>query len=368
MEPDVAFFSFSQAPAQLTDQWRAGVDRVMKSGVFVGGPEVTAFEEEFARYCAAAHCVGVANGLDALSIALRAVGIGNGHRVAVPGHTFVATWLAVIAVGAEPVGVDVDAHGIMDLDQLESLSPTPDAVIPVHLHGQLVDIPRIVTWAAGRGVRVVEDCAQAHGARAEGWSPGGLSHAAAFSFYPSKNLGCLGDGGAIVTQRPEVAGIAREIRNYGASEADKYRHVRLGVNSRLDPIQAAVLCANLPYLDEWNSRRRHIAARYLEVFRDREGHTKPLLMSTDASVWHHFVLLSPDRDALRARLLRRGISTEVHYPHMAGLEIAHLTGRECSGLAASEAMARSVLSVPLHQWLPLADVERVASALEEECT
>ena len=351
MEPEVPFFSFSQAPDDLTGAWRSAIDRVVSSGILVGGPEVRTFEEEFAAYCRVGNCVGVANGLDALSIALRALGIGPGHRVAVPGHTFIATWLAVAAVGAEPVGVDVDSRGLMDLGTLDALTPAPDAVVPVHIHGQLVDIPRLVAWAAPRGVVVVEDAAQAHGARGDGWGPGTLTDAAAFSFYPSKNLGCLGDGGGIVTRTRDVADRARELRNYGADESDKYRHRRLGVNSRLDPMQAAVLRTSLPHLDAWNARRRRIAARYLDALGEQGARIVPLVSTPLDSVWHHFVVLSPERDALRARLLARGIRTEVHYPHMAGAEMAELTGVASPDLARSAEIAGTTVSLPLHPWL-----------------
>jgi dTDP-3-amino-3,4,6-trideoxy-alpha-D-glucose transaminase len=360
---DVAYLSFRGAPPQLRAAWQDAMARVVDSGIFVGGPEVRAFEDAFADHCGIDHCVGVGNGLDALALALRSAGIGPGHRVAVPGHTFIATWLAVLAAGAEPVGVDVDAQGLIDIAALADLTPVPDAVIPVHLHGQLVDMPRLTAWADPLGVVVVEDTAQAHGATGDGWRPGSLTHAAAYSFYPSKNLGALGDAGGIVTRDDALAARARELRNYGAHEADKYAHRSLGVNSRLDPLQAAVLRVNLAHLDAWNATRRSIAAAYLDALGAGSPAVRPLVASPEASVWHHFVVVADDRDAVRAHLAQEGIGTDVHYPRMAGQEIADLTGAPGPDLPRSAELARTVLSLPLHPWLTAAEVDRVAAAL-----
>jgi dTDP-3-amino-3,4,6-trideoxy-alpha-D-glucose transaminase len=373
MPAEIAYFTFARLPDDVRAQWLSAHQRVLADGHFIGGPEVAAFEREFAAYCDIQSCVGVGNGLDAITLALRALGIGPGHRVAVPGHTFIATWLAVLAVGATPVGVDVDARGLLDLADLAALSPVPDAVIPVHLHGQLVDIPAVMTWAGPRGVIVVEDCAQAHGAvgtggadRVDGadWRMGGLTHAAAFSFYPSKNLGAIGDAGAIVTCLEPVAQAARALRSYGASGDDKYEHVLLGVNSRLDPVQAAVLRVNLGHLDSWNARRREIASVYLAALADSSGAVAPLVGSAESSVWHHFVVLTDDRDAFRAEALRVGIHTDVHYPRMAADEIAALTGTPAPSLPVSARLARTVMSIPLHPWLTDDEVSRVAELLE----
>jgi dTDP-4-amino-4,6-dideoxygalactose transaminase len=363
---DIPYLSFAGAPAELKAAWQEAVHRVVDAGIFIGGPEVAAFEQEFADDCGIDHCVGVGNGLDALTLALRSCGIGPGHRVAVPGHTFIATWLAVLAAGAEPVGVDVDEHGLLDLDELMALAPAPDAVIPVHLHGQLVDLPRLTAWADPRGVVVVEDAAQAHGAAGDGWRPGSLTHAAAYSFYPSKNLGALGDAGGIVTRDDALAARARELRNYGARESDKYAHLALGVNSRLDPLQAAVLRVNLRHLDDGNATRRAIAAAYLDAMGAGSPALRPLVDSPDDSVWHHFVVLAEDRDAVRAGLRRDGIGTDIHYPRMAGQEIAELTGSPAAHLARSARMADTVLSIPLHPWLTADEVDRVAEALRRQ--
>ena len=364
MPPEVPFFSFAGAPDTLKQAWTAAQARVIDDGVFIGGPHVAAFEAEYAAYCQARECVGVGNGLDALTLALRSLGIGPGHRVAVPGHTFIATWLAVLAVGAEPIGIDVDARGLIDLDALAAVSPAPDAVIPVHMHGQLVDMRTLSAWASAGAVIVVEDCAQSHGATGDDWRMGELSDAAAFSFYPSKNLGCLGDGGAIITSDEAVAERARELRSYGADPADKYRHVSIGVNSRLDPLQAAVLSVNLRHLDDWNLRRRTIADAYLQALAASRGSVRPLVPSADASVWHHFVVTTPHREAFRKAAAEHGIGTDVHYPHMAGDEIARLRGLPPSALPASAQLARTVVSLPLHPWLSDDDVTRVVEFLQ----
>jgi dTDP-4-amino-4,6-dideoxygalactose transaminase len=360
---DVPFFSFASAPPELRSEWRRAIDRVVESGVFVGGPEVESFEDEYARYCGVDHCIGVANGLDAITLSLRAIGLGPGDRIAIPGHTFIATWLAVLAVGAEPVGIDIDSRGLMDLTHLETISPIPDAVVPVHIHGQLVDMPRLMAWAGPRGIPVVEDCAQAHGARAEGWGPGRLSDAAAYSFYPSKNLGGLGDGGGIVTRRSDVADRARTLRNYGAEGSDKYLHLSIGVNSRLDPMQAAVLRVNLGNLDDWNATRKDHAHRYLDALGTAPGNLNPLVPNPSDSVWHHFVVVPESRADLHGYLLKKGIHAEVHYPRSAADEVAAITGVVPEPLLASRRLAARTLSIPLHQWMSAGEVQRVADSL-----
>jgi len=364
MAGDIPFFALDAVPADVRGSWQQAIARAIDSGVLIGGPEVQSFEAEFARYCEVEHCVGVGNGLDALALSLRGLEIGKGCRVAVPGHTFIATWLAVLAVGAEPVGIDVDAHGLIDLDELESAGHV-DAVIPVHLHGQLVDMPRLAAWARARDVVVIEDCAQAHGAAADGWRPGQLSDAAAFSFYPTKNLGGLGDGGGILTGSESLSHRLRMLRNYGATESDKHLHPTYGTNSRLDAVQAAALRENLRHLDDWNARRREIASRYLEALDVRTDGPRPLVSSPAASVWHHFVVLTERREDLRAALKQRGIRTEVHYPNMAGAEIAAITGSSQPSMERSARIADTCVSIPLHQWLDDAAVDRVCQALAE---
>ena len=244
----IPFFSLTDIPAEIKAGWSNAINETISSGRFIGGNEVQNFESNFADYLDVKNVIGVGNGYDALVIALKALGIGNGDRVAVPAHTFMATWLAVAAVGAEPIGIDCDKNGLLDLNLLEDLSPRPNAVIPVHMHGAMVDMERLVTWANKFNVYIVEDCAQAHGAIQKGKKAGSWGDISAFSFYPTKNLGALGDAGAVVTSNSELAVKSRAYANYGSSVRNKYEYEQLGINSRLDSIQAGILNFNLSYL------------------------------------------------------------------------------------------------------------------------
>ena len=340
---------------------RAAADRVLASGWYVLGAENEAFEAEFAAYCEAPHCVAVANGLDALHLVLRAWGVGPGDEVIVPSHTFIATWLAATQAGATLVPVEPDARtGNLDPARLEAaITPRTKAIVPVHLYGQPADMTPIMAVAERHGLKVLEDAAQAHGARHRGRRTGSLGHAAAFSFYPGKNLGALGDGGAIVTADAALAAKLRELRNYGS--AVKYRHDLQGVNSRLDELQAAVLRAKLPHLDTENAHRRGFAARLTAALQGLPIGL-PAVQAGNEPVWHLYVIRTPARDALQAALKARGVASLVHYPTACHRQRAY-AGTAWPALPAAEAWAREVLSLPIGPHLALDDAERIAAAV-----
>lgn len=359
----VPFFDLQAVPDAVRDSWKKATADVVDSGYFIGGNEVSGFEGEFAEYCGANHCVGVGNGLDALAMALEALGIGPGKRVAVPVHTFIATWLAVLRVGAEPIGIDVNSKGQLDVEALRSVSDGVDAVIPVHMHGATVDMPRLMDWARETNTVVIEDCAQAQGAQVQGRHVGTWGHAGAFSFYPTKNLGAVGDAGAVITDNREIAERVRSLGNYGAAAGDKYKHSSLGWNSRLDPIQAAVLRVNLRLLDSWISEKRRIASIYLSSMQQGHGGLKPLVGTADESVWHHFVVLTDDRESMQVTARTQGIQTDIHYPHLASDEIASLLRSPTVTCPRGTSLALRSVSVPISPWMTDYQVTRVSKFL-----
>lgn len=345
----VPFFDFKQAPPSLRGEWREAIERVISSGRFIGGSEVTNFEARWAEYLGTKFAVGVANGLDAITIGLKALDIGPGSRVAVPSHTFLATWLAVAAVGAEPVGVDCDKSGLLDIESLEQISGKVNAVIPVHMHGQMVDMPRLVEWSSRNKVKVIEDCAQAHGASINNKLAGTWGDIGAFSYYPTKNLGALGDAGIVVTSDADLAQIVRSYANYGSTPTNKYKYSRVGVNSRLDPIQAAILDINLNYLDQWNDRRREIASTYISRF-SQHG-IQMLVEDAHLSVWHHFIVLSSTRDQLRVDLEQVGVLTEIHYPESAEDSFSAISKHVSRNPTNARKIAEQTLSLPMSPWM-----------------
>jgi dTDP-3-amino-3,4,6-trideoxy-alpha-D-glucose transaminase len=356
----VPFLDLHAGYRELRPEIDAAYARVMDSGWYIGGAEVEAFESEFAARCGADHCVAVASGLDALVLALRAMGVQAGDEVIVPAHTFVATWLAVSSVGAVPVPVDADPQ-TFNLDPAlveRALTDATRAVIPVHLYGQPADTDALRAVCAARGVPLLEDAAQAHGAALHGRPTGSLGHAAAFSFYPGKNLGAFGDAGAIVTSDPGLAERARLLRNYGS--ARKYEHEVPGVNSRLDPLQAAFLSVKLDHLDGWNDRRRAVAARYLAEIDERPGVVElPRTIAGADPVWHLFVVRCERRDALAAHLRERGVETLIHYPVPPHLSGAYAQAGPWPALPVAERLADTVLSLPIGPHLDDAGVSRV---------
>ncbi len=362
----VPFYDLKALTDGLRDDYHRELTAVLDSGFFIGGQAVERFEAQFAEFLNVGHVVGVANGLDALRLSLQALDIGAGDEVIVPGFTFAATWLAVVESGATPVPVDVQPDSAsIDTRAIEAaLSDRTRAVMPVHLYGIPADLTSIQPRLTARGIAVIHDAAQAHGARySSGERVGALGTCTAFSFYPTKNLGALGDAGCVTTPDPELAALLRSLRSYGQGES-KYDHVRLGVNSRLDPLQARFLSLHLARLEQWNGRRQEIAEKYLAALGQRARAV--IRGSHGESVWHHFVVRARDRDALRTYLGDQGISTDVHYPYwfntVPALNEHH---RPDATLDASQSLARSVTSLPMGPWMRDDQVAQVADALAD---
>ncbi|MDB5443570.1 MAG: lpsC [Phenylobacterium sp.] len=341
----------------------AAYRRVMASGRLILGPELEAFEGEFAAFCGSAHCAGVGNGLDALSLALRAAGISAGDEVIVPAHTFAATWLAVTAVGGQlkPVEVDPTTY-TLDPDAVRAaIGPRTRAVIPVSLYGHPADLDPIMALAREHGLFVLEDAAQSHGAGYRGRRAGATAHATAFSFYPTKNLGALGDAGAVVTADPALDRRIRQLRNYGSER--KYVHEIEGVNSRLDELQAAFLRVRLARLERNNGRRRDLADHYAEQLGDLSGLTLPCEAAWAEHVYHLFVVRTPERDRLQDELRRAGVETLIHYPVPCHLQAAFADlGMKAGDFPITETLAQEVLSLPLWPGMGRDGVNRVAGA------
>jgi dTDP-4-amino-4,6-dideoxygalactose transaminase len=360
----VPFLDLKAPYRELKEEIDEAFARVMASGWFVLGEEVTAFEKEFAGYCETDHCIGVGNGLDALHLILRALEIGDGDEVIVPSNTYIATWLAVSYAGATPVPVEPDkrSHNIDPAKIEAAITPRTKAIIPTHLYGQPADMDSINQLAARRGLKVIEDAAQAHGARYKGRRAGSLSQAAAFSFYPGKNLGALGDGGAVVTSDTNLADKIRRLRNYGSQE--KYRHDEKGFNSRLDELQGAVLRVKLRHLENWNERRKAVARHYLERLADVAELGLPEVPSFAEPVWHLFVVTHPERDQLQAALTHDGVGTLIHYPIPPHLSGAYQDSTSLArDLAIAETLSRSVLSLPMGPHLDRANQDAVIDSI-----
>ena len=359
----VPFLDLKPAYRELKAEIDEGVARVLESGWFLLGKELESFENEFASFTEAGHCVGVANGLEGLVLSLKALGVESGDDVIVPANTYIATWLAVSYVGANPVPVEpVPGTWNMDPDRIEAaLTPRTRVILPVHLYGQPADLEPILALARKHGLRVLEDAAQAHGARYQGRRIGAHGDCVAWSFYPGKNLGCFGDGGAVTTGDPDLADRLRVLRNYGSRS--KYFNEVKGHNSRLDEIQAAVLRVKLGRLDAWNERRRVLAARYAERLSGIPGLGLPQVLGGAEPVWHLFVVDHPDRDPLQARLKEAGIETLIHYPVPPHLSEAYAADREWGSLPVTEGAARTHLSLPIGPHLALEAVDRVAEAV-----
>lgn len=360
----IPFLDLHAGYRELQEDLDAAYRRVMEGGRYILGPEVEAFEEEFAALCEVPHCVTVGNGLEALQLILRACDVGPGDEVIVPAFTFIATWLAVSAVGATPVGVEVDERTyLLDAARVEgAITPRTRAILPVHLYGQPADMDALAALARRHRLVLIEDAAQAHGARYRGRRVGGLGAAAAFSFYPSKNLGAYGDGGAVTTHDSELAQRVRLLRNYGSRR--KYEHECRGGNSRLDELQAAFLRVSLRRLDEWNERRRRLAAVYQRGLQAAPEVTPPFVAEGNEPVWHLIVIRHRLRDDLHHYLTQRGIGSLVHYPIPPHRSEAYRDGRwQGSGLGFTEQLAREVLSLPMGPQLEETAVAAVVEAL-----
>jgi dTDP-4-amino-4,6-dideoxygalactose transaminase len=361
----VPFLDLRSAYLELQEDLDAACRRAMDSGWYILGREVEAFESEFAAYCGARHCVGVGNGLEALSLILRGYGIGAGDEVIVPSNTYIATWLAASQNGARPVPVEPDpATFNLDPARLErAITPRTRAVIAVHLYGLPADMNRILEVARRRGIKVIEDAAQSHGARYQGRRAGALGDAAGFSFYPSKNLGAFGDGGAVVTDDAQLAGRIAALRNYGSRK--RYEHEIQGGNSRLDELQAALLRVKLRHLDEWNARRRACAKLYASLLPGSRL-TLPSEPPATEHAWHMFVIRTAQRDALQRFLEARGVGTLIHYPVPPHRQPAYQDlGLREGALPVSEAIHREVLSLPIGPHVSEQDVRYVAGAVME---
>jgi dTDP-4-amino-4,6-dideoxygalactose transaminase len=342
----IPFLELKPTYLELREEMDAAYHRVMNSGWYLMGAETEAFETEFAAYIGTRHCVTVGNGLDALRILLEAHGVGPGDEVIVPAHTFIATWLAVSQCGAVPVGVDVRGDTAnMNASLLDgALTSRTKAIIPVHLYGQSADMDPILEFAAHHGLVVIEDAAQAHGARYKGRMCGTLGHSAAFSFYPGKNLGAFSDGGAITTNDDAIARKARMLRNYGSEK--RYFHELAGTNSRIDELQAAFLRVKLRKLDEWNHRRALLAELYFSKLSVLEPTLSlPVIPQWATPVWHLFVIRCSMRDHLQQYLTDEGIQTAIHYPIPPHLSAAYQSHCGLSFPVAEEITSR-ILSLP----------------------
>jgi dTDP-4-amino-4,6-dideoxygalactose transaminase len=348
-------------PGEDADQVRGAVERVIASGWFVLGPELDAFEKEFAAACGAAEAVGVGTGTDALAIALRALGIGPGDEVITTPLTAAYTALAIMMAGARPVFADVDPDRLT-LDPgaaAAAVTPRTAALMPVHLYGQPADMTALSAVSTRHNLAIVEDCCQAHLATCEGRPVGSFGAAAAYSFYPTKNLGALGDGGALTTGDARVAAHARRLRNGG--QIDRYHHAEFGVNSRLDELQAAVLRARLAFLPGWTARRRTLASEYCRRLRGSAGIVVPPRLDP-GHVYHLFPVRSPSRDTLQARLRTAGIETLVHYPVPVSRQPA-VAGEQPADCPVADRVCGEVLSLPLYPALSSDAIGRVADAL-----
>lgn len=359
----IPFLDVRSAYTELKEGIDAAVARVLDSGYYILGEEVAAFEAEFAAYAGAAHCVGVGNGLDALTLAFKALDIGQGDEVIVPSNTYIATWLAVSACGATPVPVEPDpVTHCLDPDRVAAaVTERTRALCPVHLYGHPADLARLKDICARHSLRMVEDAAQAHGARIGERRIGADGDVVAWSFYPGKNLGAIGDGGAVTTNDPDLAKRIAMLRNYGSSV--KYVNIEKGMNTRLDPIQAAILRVKVPHLDDWNGRRQAIARRYGEGLAGLPIGL-PSVSPGMTHAWHLYVVTTPKRAVLQERLAAHGVGTLVHYPippfrQQAYSEMAALAPR----WPIADRLANEVLSLPMGPHLNLADVDRVILAL-----
>lgn len=362
----VPFLDLKSINLRNKSEFQDALTRVLDSGWLVLGNEVASFETAFAAYSGSAHCIGVGNGLDALHLVLKAWGIGPGDEVIVPSNTYIATWLAVTYTGARPVPVEpVDATYNLDPARLESaITPRTKAIIAVHLYGQMADVDAIADVARRHRLKLLEDAAQSHGARWNGRNAGATGDAVAYSFYPGKNLGALGDGGAVTTNDSDLAEAVRMLRNYGSRR--KYENELVGYNSRLDELQAAFLSVKLPLLDSDNARRSVIARRYDKGLVHFQGLTLPFVPEQAEPVWHLYVIRTPQRSALQAFLQERGIGTLIHYPIPPHLQPAYVNlGLSEGSFPIAEALHREVLSLPIGPTMTDVEVDHVVAAISD---
>jgi dTDP-4-amino-4,6-dideoxygalactose transaminase len=359
----IPFLDLREAYLELKSDIDRAVARVLDSGWYILGPEVEAFEAEFAAYCEAQHAVGVANGLDALHLALRALGVAQGDEVIVPSNTYIATWLAVSQCGATPVPVEPDERtfNINPASIEAAITSRTRVILPVHLYGQPADLDPILAIARKHGLYVLEDAAQAHGARYKGKRIGAHGDAAAWSFYPGKNLGAMGDGGALTTDNAQIADRIRVLRNYGSRV--KYANEVQGYNSRLDPLHAAILRVKLAHLDQWNARRSAIAGQYQQGLAGC-GLTLPEAPEWAKPAWHLYVIRSARRDSLQKALTEAGVGVLIHYPMPPHLQEAYRqSGWGKGAFPMAERIAEECLSLPMAPHLSTEQAQAVVSAI-----
>ena len=360
----IPFLNLRDSYLELKPEIDAAVARVLDSGWYILGPEVEAFEHEYAEYCQAEHCVGLADGLDALYLSLKAMGVGPGDEVIVPSNTYIATWLAVSQCGAVPVPVEPDERTYNINPELieAAITKRTKVILPVHLYGQTADMDPILTIAKKHGLYVLEDGAQAHGAEYKGRKIGAHGDIVTWSFYPGKNLGALGDGGAITTNNAELADKIRVLRNYGSRL--KYVNEVQGCNSRLDPIHAAALRVKLKYLDEWNARRAVLAEQYLEGLQNSDL-VLPFVPEWAKPAWHLFVVRTKQRDTLQKYLEQNGVGSLIHYPIPPHKQVAYAEMKFVpDAFPLANAMADEVLSLPMGPQLSILQVEQVIHKLQ----
>jgi dTDP-4-amino-4,6-dideoxygalactose transaminase len=361
----IPFLNLSAAYQELKSEIEAKIADVLDSGCYILGPEVEAFEAEWANYCEADYAVGLANGFDALSLTLKALDIGPSDEVIVPSNTYIATWLAVSSVGATPIPVEPNpiTHNIDPTKIEPAITPRTRAILPVHLYGQPADLDVILDISQRHGLRVIEDAAQAHGARYKGRRIGAHGDVVCWSFYPGKNLGALGDAGGITTNDKNLAQRVGLLRNYGSSQ--KYVNEKVGVNSRLDPIQAAVLRIKLQHLNEWTDRRCAVANSYTDAL-ERTGLRLPLVPAWAYPSWHLYVVSTPKRDIVQARMIDAGISTLIHYPIPPHMQQAYAQlGITPDALPLARDLAGKVLSLPIGPHLAREDIEYIVQTLQQ---
>lgn len=362
----IQFLDLKSPYIELKNEIDKAVSRVLNSGWYIGGVELESFEAEYANYCEAKYAVGVANGMDALHLTLLAMGVGPGDEVIVPSNTYIATWLAVSQCGGIPVPVEPDERTYnIDPDRIEAaITSKTKVILPVHLYGQPADMDPIIAIAKKHGLYVLEDGAQVHGARYKGQRIGAHGDAVAWSFYPGKNLGALGDGGAVTTNDEDIAKRIGILRNYGSSQ--KYVNEVRGFNSRLDPLQAAALRVKLKYLDQWNNRRKNIASQYLNEIKNKEL-ILPFVPEWADPVWHLFVVRHQQRGAFQNYLSKSGVGTLIHYPIPPHLQKAYSDlNKGIGSFPLAEALADEILSMPIGPHLDLTDASKVIEALNDE--
>ena len=342
----VDFYNFEYVPEVTKNKWKETFDACLREGQFIGGDSVKLFEAQFSKIIGSQYSVGVSNGYDGLELALRAIGIGPGSEVALPAHTFIATWNAVLAVGATPVGIDVFEDGQIDTDALIRVVTQQkiECVIPVHMHGHVADLKTIKDLCVEREIWMIEDASQAHLASRDELKAGATGDIGVFSLYPTKNLGALGDAGVIVTNNKNLEQKIRSLSNYGSRSDNKYIHEQLGFNRRLDTLQARILSENLNFLEEWNLQR----IRKTDIYAAKMNELGiKFLKGRNGSVWHHFCIFSEKREELRKFLEMNGIATEVHYPNLAAHEVQDFIEVRRESFPMAEKISKTILSLPL---------------------